>query len=114
MDNTLSSIWKVHFFNCKITILDNSSTDKTQGIYDKYQKLFPKMKIMRNKKNIGGNPNILRASETSNYIYTWILWDYDFSDCQDLLDAIESERFNLIINFSHGFQNKKINHLITD
>lgn len=118
LDNTLSQLLESPFFNCKITILDNSSTDKTPEICDKYEKLFPKMEIIRHKKNIGGNPNILRAAETSNSIYTWILCDdddYDFSDCQDLLDAIESERFDLIINFSHGFQNKEnksINELL--
>ena len=65
------------------------------------------MMIVRHPKNIGANPNILRAVETSNSIYTWIICDddfYDFSDCLDIIDAINSEKFDLI---SPGTQYEK-------
>jgi hypothetical protein len=57
------------------------------------------MYVVRHKLNIGGSPNVLRAVETSQSTYTWILCDddeYDFSDCEDVIKAIDSEKFDLI------------------
>jgi len=120
LDKTLSQLLESPFVNCKITILDNCSTDKTPEICYKYKNLFPNIIINRHKNNIGGNPNILRAVETSNSLYTWILCDdddYDFSDCDDLLESIESEKFDIIMTFSHDFKNsegKTINELLKE
>ena len=47
------------------------------------------MHIIRNKKNIGGNANIIRC-------YEEVLADNDllnFDNCDDLIDAIESEKY---------------------
>jgi len=99
LDNTLKQFLYSPFSKCKITILDNCSDDKTPEICGKYQKLYPKMDIIRHKKNIGGNANILRAVETSNSLYTWVICDddtYDFSECKDIINAIDSEKFDLI------------------
>jgi glycosyltransferase involved in cell wall biosynthesis len=104
LENTFKQLLGSSFANCKFTVLDNCSTDTTPEICSKYQKLFPKMKILRHKKNIGGGPNYLRALELSDSIYTWVLCDddeYDFSDCSDVIDAIESEKFDIIIVTSH-------------
>ena len=99
LDHTLKEVLKSPFADCKITILDNSSIDNTSAVCAKYQKLYSNMKVVRHKRNIGGNPNILRAVETSSSTYTWILCDddnYDFSDCVDVIEAIDSEKFDLI------------------
>lgn len=104
LENTFKQLLKGPFINCKFTVLDNCSTDETPEICSKYQQLFPRMKIIRHKKNIGVNPNYLRAVETSNSIYTWILGDddyYDFSECSDVLEDIESEKSDIIIVTSH-------------
>jgi len=105
LENTLSQVIKSPFAKCKITILDNCSTDNTSEVCKKYQKLFHNMKIIRHKHNIGGNANILRAAETSNSLYTWILADddiLDFSDCSDFIDAIDSEKYDVILNTFKG------------
>ena len=107
LDNTLKQFVSSPFSECKITILDNCSDDKTPEICEKYLNLYPKMNIIRHKKNIGGNANILRAVETSNSIYTWIICDddsYDFSECKDIINAIDSEKFDLISPGSQGEQ----------
>jgi len=99
LDNTLKQFLYSPFSKCKITILDNCSDDKTPEINAKYQKLFPNMNIIRHVKNIGGNPNILRAVETSRSLYTWVICDddnYDFSDCSDVINAVNSEKYDLI------------------
>lgn len=99
LDNTLKEILESPFSKCKITILDNCSSDETPAVCSKYKKLYSNMKVIRHPKNIGGNANILRAVETSKSTYTWILCDddhYNFSDCDDVLNAINSNRFDLI------------------
>lgn len=99
LDNTLTQLLESPFSECKITILDNCSDDETPSVCSKYEKLFPNMKIIRHLKNIGGNANILRAVETSRSKYTWIVCDddnYNFSDCADVIEAIDSEKFDII------------------
>lgn len=100
LDNTLKQLLESPFSNCKITVLDNCSTDDTTSVCAKYQKIFPQMKIKRHDKNIGASPNYLRAVELSKSTYTWILCDddtFDFNDCSDVINAIESEKFDIII-----------------
>jgi glycosyltransferase involved in cell wall biosynthesis len=99
LDNTLNEVLKSPFSSCKITVLDNCSDDKTSEVCKKYQKMYPSFNVIVHPKNIGANPNILRAVETSKSLYTWILCDddhYDFIDCKDVLDAIESEKYDII------------------
>ncbi|MEN6552816.1 MAG: glycosyltransferase family 2 protein [Methanobacterium sp.] len=99
LENTFQQLLKSPFAICKVTILDNNSLDETPKICSKYQKLFPNITIIRHPKNIGANPNILRAIELSNSLYTWVLCDddiYDFSDCSDVIGAIESEEYDII------------------
>lgn len=100
LDNTLNSLLNSPFKNCKITIRDNASPDNTPEICEKYSSLFNNIHIIRNEKNIGGNANILRSYEQANYPYVWVLADNDilnFDRCQDFIDAIESEKYDLII-----------------
>jgi len=107
LDNTLKQFLESPFSKCMITVLDNCSDDKTPEICAKYKNLFPNMKIVRHLKNIGGNTNILRAVETSSSLYTWVICDddsYDFSDCLDIIEAINSEKFDLISPGSPGEQ----------
>jgi glycosyltransferase involved in cell wall biosynthesis len=106
LENTLSQLLESPFKDCKFTVLDNCSTDKTPQVCLKYQKMFKDFHIMRHKHNIGGNANILRGVETSNSLYTWLLADdddYDFSDCDDLIKAIDSEKYDVLFFFSSSF-----------
>lgn len=99
LDNTLKQLLESPFYKCKLTVLDNCSNDETPNVCAKYTKLFPNMNIVRHLKNIGGNANILRAVETSRSKYTWIVCDddnYDFSDCADVVESINSEKFDII------------------
>lgn len=99
LDNTLKELLDSPFSSCKITILDNSSDDETPEVCQKFQKLYSQMKVIVHPKNIGANPNILRAVETSKSLYTWIMCDddhYDFKNCDDVIWAIESGKFDII------------------
>lgn len=108
LDNTLKQLLNSPFSKCKFTIINNHSTDNTYNVCNKYEKLFPNFNVITNKLNIGGNANILRAVETSQSLYTWILADndnFDFSNCEDLINAINSEEFDIILTCSIGVFN---------
>ena len=110
LDNTLNSLLNSPFKDCKITIRDNNSPDETPKICEKYSKLFKNMVIIRNKKNIGGSANILRSYEESTLPYVWVLADNDllnFDDCEDFIEAIESEKYDLIICCSSWYAYNK-------
>jgi glycosyltransferase involved in cell wall biosynthesis len=96
---TLGQLSRGVFSQCKITILDNCSDDGTRKVCDAIAGSFPKFRFCSSKVNIGGNANYLKAIELSLSEYTWILCDdddLDFSDCSDVVNAIESGKFDLI------------------
>ena len=99
LENTLKQFLNSPFKDCKFTILDNCSPDETPDVCEKYSKLFPNLTIIRNYLNIGGNANITQGLRTSTSKYTWLLADddsYDFSICDDVIDAVESDKFDII------------------
>lgn len=99
LDRTLGQLRESPFAGCKITVLDNCSTDDTPQVCARHQEQFANLHVLRHKKNMGLSANYLRAVEISNGLYTWVLCDddtYDFSDCQDVLDKIEEARFDWI------------------
>lgn len=99
LERTLSQFANSPFKNVKITIIDNASSDNTPEVCDKYKDIFPNFKIIRNNKNIGLSANILRCYEIAKEEYMWLVGDndnYDFSDCSEVISAIEKSEFDLI------------------
>ncbi|MDD2336602.1 MAG: glycosyltransferase family 2 protein [Geobacteraceae bacterium] len=99
LDKTLTRLSQSPFSRCKITILDNCSTDQTPNICNKYYSKFTNYIVVRHNKNIGGTPNYLRAVELSESPYTWILCDddeFDFNDISDMQEALLSDSYDLI------------------
>ena len=104
LDRTLSQFSKSSFLDYKFTIIDNNSTDNTQEICKKYQEIFPNFNVIRNNKNIGGLPNILRCYEIATAKYLWLVGDndtYDFSNCNEVIDKVENSDFDLIFVQGH-------------
>ncbi|MDR2644413.1 MAG: glycosyltransferase [Endomicrobium sp.] len=66
--------------NLDMTILNNKSTDGTTELIEMYRKGFPNINHVINKKNIGGNANIVKAFEMASKKYVWFLCD---DDCYD-------------------------------
>lgn len=96
---TLEHLKDSPFANYRITVLDNCSADDTREISLKAAASFPKLQVVTNRVNIGGNANYLRAVEISSSLYTWVLCDDDtmkFSEADDILKALESEEFDLV------------------
>ncbi|HNW73838.1 MAG TPA: glycosyltransferase [Bacteroidales bacterium] len=96
---TLNQLFSSPFADCKITVLNNCSTDNTILTVNEFSSVFSRLKLVTNKINIGGNANIIRAIELSESVYTWVLCDddnFDFSFCDDIIEAIELEKYDLI------------------
>ncbi|MDD2898845.1 MAG: glycosyltransferase family 2 protein [Desulfuromonadaceae bacterium] len=99
LENTLNQLAKSPFSACSITILDNCSTDSTPAVCSLFRDLFPVYSVIRHAINIGGNANYLRAVEMSRTPYTWVVCDdddFDFSDCTDVMEALECGSFDFI------------------
>lgn len=87
------------FSELKITVLDNSSTDSTREICQEFYDVLENFRVITHRVNIGGNANYLRAVELSTSTYTWVLCDddtLDFSETDDLLQALATEKFDLL------------------
>ncbi len=98
-DYTLGELLKSPFKNCTITVMNNASTDNTIEVFNKYVNLSPDIKIVTNKFNIGGSGNILRSFEYCTTKYIWVLHDdddFDFTQCDDVIENIIYSDFDLI------------------
>lgn len=87
--------------HCDILILNNASTDGTDDAVSKYIAKYPNIRMVRNRRNIGGNANIARAMEFAEKDYLWILGDddyYDFSNWAEVENAIEARERVIILS----------------
>jgi glycosyltransferase involved in cell wall biosynthesis len=105
LEKTLNSFLNSPFKNCKITILNNCSTDATIEICNSFLGKFLNFKIITNKFNIGGDANIMRTIEMVNLDYIWIVCDddeYDFSYCDDIIDCIVNCKVDILNIGAHS------------
>jgi glycosyltransferase involved in cell wall biosynthesis len=89
--HTLTRLAESPFAGCRLTVLDNHSTDETPDVCADLAPGFGDFHVLRHHRNIGGGPNSLRAVETARAPYTWVLCDdddFDFSDCSDVIEAL--------------------------
>lgn len=107
LEHTLGQLHDSPFAECRITVLDNCSTDGTPAVCERWSERFGDFHVVRHRYNIGLSPNYLRAVELTQATYTWVLSDdetYDFSDCKDLVACLrEGEVDLLMIGSPHQF-----------
>jgi len=99
LDDTLRQLKDSPFAQCRLTVMDNCSTDETPTVVARYQDQFPNFHVIRHPRNIGGDYNYLRAIEVTTSCYTWIVCDdddFDFTHAGDVISAIESCDFDLV------------------
>lgn len=99
LDRTLAQLSDSPVAGCRITVLDNASTDRTPEVCAAYRQRLANLRTIRHPKNIGASANYLRAVELSSAPYTWIICDddaYDFERFGDVLEALASERYDLV------------------
>ena len=100
LQRTLLSLASSPFNSCKITVLDNASTDKTKLVSKSMAHWLKGLVYVRNARNIGGEFNYCKAVEISRAPYVWILGDddsYYWHEYEDLLGAISSGKHDLIL-----------------
>ncbi|HOV91100.1 MAG TPA: glycosyltransferase family 2 protein [Syntrophorhabdaceae bacterium] len=89
LERTLNYFYNAGLTSMKLHILDNNSTDNTREIVMQYQNKWPFLKYHKNKYNIGGNANILRAIEIVDSEYSWVIGDDDEWYLDDLNELME-------------------------
>lgn len=99
-ENTLKQLSSSCVSKCRITVLNNCSTDNTLEIFQKWKSTFPNICIVTHPVNLGGGcENYIHAIEYCDTPYMWILADddnYDFSNFEDVIDAMSEEKAVLI------------------
>lgn len=91
--------------NCRITVLDNHSSDETSSVCANASRILRKFRAVRHPKNIGGLANYLRAIELAEADYTWVICDddsFDFSRADDLFQEITAGKTDVISAGVHG------------
>lgn len=77
--NTLAQIFDEQspIKNCKITVLDNASSDGTSSLVKEYSLKHSNLFYEKKRKNIGGNANLCEAYAKASFEYAWVLCDDD-------------------------------------
>ncbi|NOV30118.1 glycosyltransferase [Methylomonas sp. ZR1] len=99
LKETLQTFLDAGLTEMRLHVLDNASTDETGDVVAAYQEQWPNLKYHRNKYNIGGNGNILRAVEITDSKYCWIIGDDDDWHLEyviDLIYALENSDADII------------------
>lgn len=99
LQQTLQAFLKAGFAQLQFHVLDNASTDNTQEVVTQMQAHWPNLSYHRNKYNIGGNANYLRALEIGDAEYAWIIGDDDqwtFNGLSELTAIINNEAVDVL------------------
>lgn len=90
LNDTLSELLseKSPIKNFPIKIIDNNSTDDTYKVVQKFMQMHKNISYEKNRHNIGGNANILKAFYQAKKEYVWILADNDHY-CWDSWHEVE-------------------------
>lgn len=94
----------------EILVLDNCSTDDTPSMILQYKERYPKIKYIRNERNIGPDANFLKALRISCGKFVLLLSDDDVlieNSLDNILDFLEQYP-DLSLAYLHtvGFHNK--------
>jgi glycosyltransferase involved in cell wall biosynthesis len=96
---TLSQLAVEPVRSCRITILDNHSTDSTPSVCEAAHNSLPNLRVVRHPKNIGGLANYLRAIELAEAKYTWVICDddsFELTKGADIFTEVQSGQTDII------------------
>lgn len=99
LSRTLEKLASSPFAQCRLTILDNCSSDDTASVCACWMQSFPDSRVIHRAKNIGGNANYLRAVEEATADYTWVLCDdddLDFTAAAECLTALSKSEYDIV------------------
>lgn len=89
---TLQAFYDAGLTSMELTVLDNASPDATGDVVAEFQKRWPRLRYARNRYNIGGCANYLRAVEISEGKYCWVIGDDDrwlFDSLEELIRCLD-------------------------
>jgi glycosyltransferase involved in cell wall biosynthesis len=75
--NAIESVIGQTFRDWRLVVIDNHSTDETWDLLNREYGSHPKIQLVRNDRNIGGNPNLDRCLEFAEGEWLGILADDD-------------------------------------
>ncbi|MBR2865677.1 MAG: glycosyltransferase family 2 protein [Elusimicrobiaceae bacterium] len=90
--------------NCRITILNNASTDGTKELLQKYAARFANINVIHHSKNIGGNANIVRCFELATAPFMWVVCDddsFDWKHWHEIEKALLSDQYDILLTHKH-------------
>lgn len=96
---TLSQLTAEPVRSCRITVLDNHSTDATPEVCASAKNSLPNLRHIRHPKNIGGLANYLRGIELAEAKYTWVICDddsFNFAKAADIFAEIAKGETDII------------------
>jgi len=99
LKNTLENIVNSRLRSCKVTVLNNASTDDTLEVCEYYKSIFSAFVVITHAHNIGLGANIIRALEVGSAKYSWVLCDddvLDFSYLDDIDKVLEEGKVDLL------------------
>lgn len=99
LENTLTAFLEAGLATMELVVLDNASDDSTPEVVKSFQSRWPALRYQRNKVNIGGNPNYLRALEVGTSDYCWVIGDDDkwfLDDMSELISVLNAGRADVI------------------
>lgn len=103
---TLDALKNSPIKDCRITILNNHSTDDTLDVCKKLALSFENFQVVTHSVNLGGGcENYIHAIDYCNTEYMWILSDddtYDFSSFDDVEEEIFKANVNIIQVGAHN------------
>ncbi len=94
-----------------VIVIDNASTDGTEGCCREYLERIRGMRYIRNPENIGAVRNVIKCFETSETEYCWIIGDDDLlrtGSLSLLVALLEIESPDLVHLSSLGFENEPL------
>lgn len=116
--NHLSALLPQLDDDCELLIIDNCSftpvADTLKELLNKFQGI--KIRLIRNRVNIGGNANIIKCFELCETEWLWVLSDaYPLlpDSVRTILKTIEVNKDVVFISFRHKTYNKRVNNITT-
>jgi len=102
----------------EIKILDNASTDETESFCKRLVEKCPNVLYKRNRINIGLSGNIIKAMESADKKWLWVLCDdddYDWSRWDEIDDALASDMYDIVhTTYTIGHRNETYPYLINE
>jgi glycosyltransferase involved in cell wall biosynthesis len=100
----------------EIKILDNASTDETETLCREFSNKYSNIIYCRNRINIGLSGNIIKAMESAERKWLWVLCDdddYDWSNWEEIDIALSSNEYDIVhTTYTKGQRNETYPYLI--